>query len=35
MPANRPAWSTASRGAPSRFDLVALLLVAGLLAFFA
>jgi NitT/TauT family transport system permease protein len=35
MPANRPAWSTASRGAPSRFDLLALLLVAGLLAFFA
>jgi NitT/TauT family transport system permease protein len=35
MSANRPAWSTASRGAPSRFDLVALLVVAGLLAFFA
>ena len=29
------AWTTASRGVPSRFDLVALLLVVGLLAFFA
>ena len=29
------AWSTASRGAPSRFDLIALLLVVGVLAFFA
>jgi NitT/TauT family transport system permease protein len=29
------AWTTASRGIPSRFDLIALLLVVGLLAFFA
>ena len=35
MAANRLAWSTAARGVPSRFDLVALLLVAGLLVFFA
>ena len=35
MPQNPTAWSTASRGAPSRFDLIALVLVLGLLAFFA
>ena len=35
MPHTPTAWSTASRGAPSRFDLVALLLVIGLLAFLA
>jgi NitT/TauT family transport system permease protein len=35
MPHTPTAWSTASRGAPSRFDLIALLLVLGLLAFFA
>ena len=35
MPQNPIAWSTASRGAPSRFDLTALLLVVGLLAFLA
>src|SRR5512137_1579093 len=35
MPQNPTAWTTASRGAPSRFDLIALLLVIGLLAFFA
>lgn len=35
MPQNPTAWSTASRGAPSRFDLIALLLVVGLLAFLA
>ncbi len=35
MPHTPTAWSTASRGAPSRFDLIALLLVVGLLAFFA
>jgi NitT/TauT family transport system permease protein len=35
MPQNSIAWTTASRGAPSRFDLVALALVIGLLAFFA
>ncbi len=35
MPTNQTAWSTASRGAPSRFDLIALLLVFGLLTFLA
>ena len=35
MPQSPTAWNTASRGAPSRFDLIALLLVVGLLAFFA
>jgi NitT/TauT family transport system permease protein len=35
MPPSPTAWNTASRGAPSRFDLIALLLVVGLLAFFA
>ena len=35
MPQNPTAWSTASRGAPTRFDLIALVLVVGLLAFFA
>jgi NitT/TauT family transport system permease protein len=35
MPQNPTAWTTASRGPPSRFDLIALLLVVGLLAFFA
>ncbi len=35
MPQSTTAWNTASRGAPSRFDLIALLLVIGLLAFFA
>jgi NitT/TauT family transport system permease protein len=35
MPQSPTAWNTASRGAPSRFDLIALLLVIGLLAFFA
>jgi NitT/TauT family transport system permease protein len=35
MSTTRTAWSTASRGAPSRFDLIALILVIGLLAFFA
>ena len=35
MPHNPTAWSTASRGAPSRFDVIALLLVVGLLAFLA
>jgi NitT/TauT family transport system permease protein len=35
MPHTPTAWSTASRGAPSRFDLVALLLIVGLLAFLA
>ncbi len=35
MPHTPTAWSTASRGAPSRFDFIALLLVLGLLAFFA
>jgi NitT/TauT family transport system permease protein len=35
MPPNPTAWSTASRGAPSRFDLIALLLVIGLIAFLA
>ena len=35
MPTNQTAWSTASRGAPSRFDLIALLLVIGLLTFLA
>ena len=35
MPPNTTAWSTASRGAPTRFDLVALLLVMGLLVFLA
>ena len=34
MPQSPTAWNTASRGAPSRFDLIALLLVVGLLAFF-
>jgi len=33
MPQSPTAWNTASRGAPSRFDLIALLLVVGLLAF--
>ena len=33
MPQNTTAWSTGSRGAPSRFDLIAILLVVGLLAF--
>ncbi len=35
MSTTRTAWSTASRGAPSRFDLIALVLVVGLLAFLA
>ena len=35
MSTTRTAWSTASRGAPSRFDLIALVLVIGLLAFLA
>jgi NitT/TauT family transport system permease protein len=35
MSTTRTAWSTASRGAPSRFDLIALILVIGLLAFLA
>ena len=35
MPPKPTAWSTASRGAPTRFDLVALLLVMGLLVFLA
>jgi NitT/TauT family transport system permease protein len=35
MPQHPSAWTTASRGAPSRFDLIALLLVVGLLAFLA
>ncbi|HXQ31351.1 MAG TPA: ABC transporter permease subunit [Steroidobacteraceae bacterium] len=35
MPQTSTAWTTASRGAPSRFDLIALLLVIGLLAFLA
>jgi NitT/TauT family transport system permease protein len=35
MPQNSSVWTTASRGAPSRFDLIALLLVVGLLAFLA
>jgi NitT/TauT family transport system permease protein len=35
MPQNSTAWTTGSRGAPSRIDLVALLLVVGLLAFLA
>ena len=35
MPQHRIAWSTASRGVPSRYDLIALLLVVGLLAFLA
>ncbi|MBS0394391.1 MAG: ABC transporter permease subunit [Proteobacteria bacterium] len=35
MPQSTTAWNTASRGAPSRFDLIAVLLVVGLLAFFA
>jgi NitT/TauT family transport system permease protein len=35
MPQTQTAWTTASRGAPSRFDLIALLLVVGLLAFLA
>ena len=35
MPHTPTAWSTASRGAPSRFDVIALLLVVGLLAFLA
>jgi len=33
MPTNTTAWSTASRGAPSRFDVIAFLLVAGLICF--
>ncbi len=32
---NTTAWSTANRGAPTRFDLIALLLVVGLLVFLA
>src|SRR5260221_9262974 len=32
---NTTAWSTASRGAPTRFDLIALLLVIGLITFLA
>ncbi len=35
MPQSPTAWNTASRGAPSRYDLIALLLVIGLLAFLA
>ncbi len=35
MPQSPTVWNTASRGAPSRFDLISLLLVVGLLAFFA
>ena len=35
MAVNRLAWSTAARGLPSRFDLVALLLVAATIVFFA
>jgi NitT/TauT family transport system permease protein len=35
MPPNTTAWSTANRGAPSRFDLIALLLVVGLITFLA
>ncbi len=35
MSTTRTAWSTASRGAPSRFDVIAFVLVLGLLAFFA
>ena len=35
MPHTTTAWSTASRGAPSRFDLIALILMVGLLAFLA
>jgi NitT/TauT family transport system permease protein len=35
MPQNQSAWTTASRGAPSRFDLIALVLVIGLLGFLA
>jgi NitT/TauT family transport system permease protein len=35
MSTYRIAWSTAGRGLPSRFDLIALVLVVGLLAFFA
>jgi NitT/TauT family transport system permease protein len=35
MTPTRTAWSTASRGAPSRFDLIAFVLVVGLFAFFA
>jgi NitT/TauT family transport system permease protein len=35
MPPNTTAWSTADRGAPSRFDLIALLLVVGLITFLA
>ncbi len=35
MPPNTTAWSTASRGAPTRFDLIALVLVIGLFAFLA
>jgi NitT/TauT family transport system permease protein len=33
MSQNTTAWSTGSRGAPSRFDLIAILLVVGFLAF--
>jgi NitT/TauT family transport system permease protein len=33
MAQNTTAWSTGSRGAPSRFDVIAILLVVGLLAF--
>ncbi|MBS0376670.1 MAG: ABC transporter permease subunit [Proteobacteria bacterium] len=35
MPQSPTAWNAASRGAPSRFDLIALSLVIGLLAFLA